>query len=220
MNTTEHDEFFKQAEYAAVNNQPNVMIKALFVSKFVDGLIRRLISRWDALPSFEIEDCVAEVLQSAFVKVSCNGRISNLGGYLWKSAFASVDTCWRKHYKGRVTKGIDVENYQDDDSVSVTENEYPDELREEIRREAVRLARSLISRIGGGQIADVMEIVIDAIDKGIYDLSPQDIGDALGISPDAVRKLQSRGFERLGREAKKEGIELPDALSSNGLWDE
>ena len=220
MKTSEQNEFFKQAEFAAVNYQPKVMIKALFVSGFIDGLVRRLVSRWKKLPSHEIEVCVAEAVLNAFIKVSGNGRISNLGGWLWKSAFNNAYMCWQKHYKGRASKNIDVENYQDADSFYTVEDEYTDERREEIRREAVRLARSLILRIGGGQIEDVMEMVIDAVDKGISDLSPQEIGDALGISPDSVRQLLSRGFNRLRREAQKDGIELPDVLSSNGLWDE
>jgi hypothetical protein len=57
-----------------------------------------------------------------------------------------------------------------------------------------------------------MTIVIDAVEHGIQDLPPDAIGNALGLSASAVRSLLSRGFERLEREARREGITLPDAV--------
>ena len=59
-----------------------------------------------------------------------------------------------------------------------------------------------------------MELMIEAVEQGIPDLSTTEIGDALGISTDSARTLLGRGFKRLNRVAREEGITLPEYLEN------
>jgi hypothetical protein len=57
-----------------------------------------------------------------------------------------------------------------------------------------------------------MEVLIDAVEKGVTDLPAAVIADTLGINEDAARTLLSRGLSRLKREAQREGISFPEDL--------
>ena len=50
--------------------------------------------------------------------------------------------------------------------------------------------------------------MLDAIEQDLMDLSPEEISEMVGLTPDTVRRLTSRGFDRLEREAKKDGLWL------------
>ena len=52
----------------------------------------------------------------------------------------------------------------------------------------------------------VMGYLIDAVEAGRWDVSNQEIGEALGLTNDTVRTSLSRGFRRLNRLAQEEGI--------------
>ena len=210
-------DLLKAARKAAENKQPDGMIEALTISGFLDGLVGQLSYKWDALPRFEIEECVAQAVDSAYAAISNGRRVANLGGWLWKVAYNKASDCWHQDYAQRTSS--DFKRLPDADRLSDTERARLEELQDRKRREAIRLARELLPRIGHGQIIDVMEIVIDAVEKGIPDIPPTEIGAALGISPDAARTLLSRGYSRLEREARREGIEFPDHLSSDAYED-
>ena len=216
---TINEQLFERAREAAENKQPDVMIENLFLSKFIDGLVRRLSSKWYALPQFEIVECVAVAVDSAYEAISGGRRITNLGGWLWKVAHKKAHDRWVDDYQSRQS-GTDVEGLRAGEHLSESERAKHDAQQELVRREAIRLARSLLPKIGGGQIASVMEIVIDAVEQNVPDLSAADIGDALEISHDAARSLLSRGFNRLEREARREGIEFPEVLVDNDYGDE
>ncbi len=68
------------------------------------------------------------------------------------------------------------------------------------------MARELLPRIGYGQVVDVMEILIDAVENELPDLPAADIAEQLDISAAAARTLVSRGLKRLRRLADQEGV--------------
>ena len=82
------------------------------------------------------------------------------------------------------------------------------------------MARELIPRIGDGQIVDVMELVIDAAAQRLPDLPAASIGESLGISEGAARKLVSRGLKRLRREAERAGVTMPTDIPETQMTDE
>ena len=80
------------------------------------------------------------------------------------------------------------------------------DLAEAHRKEAIRIARGLLPRIGQGQVVDVMEVLIDAAENGLPDLPASSIAEQVGISENAARTLVSRGLQRLRRLVEEEGI--------------
>lgn len=209
------EDLFEIARRAAANKQPDVMIEALAGSGFLDGLVRRLEVKWDALPRSEIEECVAQAVDSAYAAIAARRKVANLGGWLWKAADNTANDSWRNDYAHRTSNEAGLGHLVGEEHLSDTERVDQDQQAEFRRGEAIRLARSLLPRIGQGQIINVMELVIDAVEQGVPDLSPADIGEAIGITPDAARTLLNRGFSRLRREARCEGIELPEDLDDN-----
>jgi DNA-directed RNA polymerase specialized sigma24 family protein len=202
----------QMATAAAARGEPIEMIEALMASGVLSGLMRRLQRQWSRLPSAEIDDCVAVAVDSAFAAVSGGKTVRNLGAWLWKVAANTAQERWQAEYSGRTRGETEIgelaAEYSEDDGRRA-EREALDDLR---RAEAIRLARELLPRIGGGQVVAVTELVIDAAAQGLPDLPASEIADALGISEGSARKLVSRGLQRLRREAERAGVEMPDEL--------
>ncbi len=77
---------------------------------------------------------------------------------------------------------------------------------DEKRAQAITRARDLLPKLGQKNIQDVMSLVIDAVEAGREDLPSREIAEALGLQPATVRTLKMRGFERLARVAREEGL--------------
>jgi DNA-directed RNA polymerase specialized sigma24 family protein len=194
------------AKRAAANKQPDEMIVALATSHYFDGLKSRLWRNWHGrMPESELDECIAVAVDSAYDAVRQGRSIGNLGAWLWKAASNRASDCWREEYASH--SDVEIEGLKEAEPID--DGGIDDGLAEHRRAEAIRLARRLLPRIGQGQIVEVMELVINAVEQGIEDLPPAAIAATLGLSEPAVRSLLSRGFERLAREARREGIELP-----------
>jgi len=202
-------EYFEVAKQAAARGEPHRMLEALALSGFLDGLVRSLNTKWDRMPEDEVKDCIALAVDSAYQAIFQGRSVRDLAAWLWKAADNTVNDRWNDYYQARAP-------VEAADSVAAVDQNPHDEaaaqLAEHRRAEAIRLARQLIPRIGQGQVVAVMGVVIDAVEQGIPDLPHAAIADALGLTEPAVRSLLSRGFDRLAREARREGIELPDDL--------
>ena len=205
--------FLEKAQQAVNRGDVVEMLEALTASRYLDGLARRLQSKWSgSLPSSEVDECIAESVDAACAAVAGGRPIRSLGAWLWKSADKIADDKWRSDHDRRV-------EFDEGNVPGTLETEETDSERErrqgleELRRkEGIRLARELLPRIGGGQILDVMELVIDAAEDRLPDLPASAIAEALGISQSAARTLVSRGMKRLRRLAEEEGVEAPTDL--------
>ncbi len=204
-------EFLEVARQAAAAGQPDRMLEALVASGFLDGLTRRLENDWRGrLPRPEIEDCVAIAVDRAYDAVARGRPVRNLGAWIWKAASNKAVDRWNDDYELRAV--VEFDSLVDRRADPEVDPDSEQRLAEFRAKEAVRVARLLLPRIGQGQIVDVMTLVIDAVEQGLEDLSPSAIGETLALSASAVRSLLSRGFERLEREARREGITLPEAV--------
>ena len=200
----------KSAQEAADRGDVLAMLEALATSGYLEGLTRRLQKKWgDSLPGYVVDDCVAEAVDAAFATLSQDGTIQSLGAWLWKSADRIASDRWRFDYSLR-------SNCNDDTLPSVQVNREAELARErlleleEIRHgEAIRIARRLLPLVGGGQLRDVMELLIDAAEDRLPDLPASSIAQGLGISNNAARALVSRGLKRLGQLAELERVESP-----------
>ena len=204
----------QEALQAAKDHRPDRMLEALAMSGFLDGLTRLLDGQWGQMHRMDIEDCIAKAVDEAYNAISQGRKIRNLGGWLWKAANNKTHDLWKKDFEFRDSNFRDFERIASTSESSLTdeEREKRDKLAEFHREEAIRLARRLLPKIGKGQVVSVMELVIDAVEQGVPDLSASDIGDTLGITADAARTLLGRGFTRLYRVAREEGITLPEDI--------
>ena len=85
-------------------------------------------------------------------------------------------------------------------------------LPEDRRLEAIELARRLIPRLGQDSVQSVMRRILDAIEDGVPSITTADLAMATGMTEDGVRQCRSRGFRRLERIVRDEGLEPPSPV--------
>lgn len=197
-----------------------VMLEALAASGFLDGLVRRLQRQWSALPPNELDECIAQAVDAAFAAVSSGTTVRDLGAWLWKTAQNKAQDRWQSEYAVRSPDASALDGHTAPDPEHEAERARRDQREDATRAEAIRIARELIPRIGDGQIVDVMELVIDAAAQRLPDLPAASIGESLGISEGAARKLVSRGLKRLRREAERAGVTMPTDIPETQMTDE
>ena len=211
----------ERAQKAVNRGDPAEMLEALTASGYLDGLRRRLQADWGrSLPPSEVDECIAQAVDTAFASVFNGRNIRNLGSWLWKVAKNIADDKWQSDYAYRSKFDEDRIPAEPDTEETDRESEKRQELKEVRRKEAIRIARGLLPQVGEGQVRDVMELVIDAVEDGLPDLPASSIAEALGIKKNAARTLVSRGLKRLRRLAKQEGVEIPTDLPETDMNEE
>ena len=209
----------ERAQEAANRGDPFKMLEALAASRYLDGLRRRLQKQWGALPWSEVDECIAQAVDAACAAVFEGRRIGILGAWLWKAARNIADDKWQSDYSRR--HSADPASLgRMEPSETFSEAEERRALGETRRREAIRIARELLPRIGQGQVVPVMEVLIDAAENGLPDLPASSIAEQVGISESAARTLVSRGLKRLRRLAGQEGVGAPINLPDTDTDDD
>lgn len=196
-------------------NQGDVVeaLRVLDGSRYLDGLVRRLSKEWrGSLPTFEIEDCIAEAVDSVCAAASGGTEIRSLGAWLWKCSMNKANDKWRVDYSRR----RDIETATADCRTEPSETDEERRAREgleDARRDAgIRVARKLLPEFGEGQLRDVMELVIAAVEDELPDLPAAFIAESLGIQENAARALLSRGLRRLRKLTNEMDAEFPEDL--------
>ena len=91
-----------KAGEAAARRDPAGMLEALFESRFLDGLCRRLRKQWGHhIPPAEIDDCVAVAVDAAYEAAARGKSAKELGAWLWKVASNTANDRWRNEYRNR-----------------------------------------------------------------------------------------------------------------------
>lgn len=202
------------AQAAAAARDAIGMVEALHASGYLAGLKRMLQAKWSRLPAADVDDSVAEAVVEAYAAVSNRRKVGNLGAWLWKAADNIAKDRWDRDHA--VMRQVDEASERaGDPELRPDERRDLDALAEHRRAEAVRLARQLLGAVGHGQVREVMEMVIDAVEAGEPDLSAEVVADTLGISKAAARALMSRGIDRLKTAARTQGIEFPEDIPSD-----
>lgn len=198
-------QLLERAQEAVNRSDPVRMLEALTASRYLDGLRRRLQVQWgSSLPPTEVDECVAQAVDAACAAAFKSRRISSLGSWLWKAADNTANDKWKHDYSHR----REIDSAVLEAAGDSLEGEERRSLAEAHRREAIRIARRLLPRIGQGQVILVMEVLIDAAENRLPDLPASAIAEQVGITDHAARTLVSRGLKRLRRLAEEEGIEL------------
>jgi RNA polymerase sigma factor (sigma-70 family) len=206
----------ERAKQAALAGDATVFVEALFNSRLPDALTWRLRSQ---LPEDDVAAVIAEGITSAYAALRDRGDRIDLGSWLSKVCYNKTRARYASRKKVTFLEPADLER----ESVRRTPFTPPDlqfeqaeheETAARRRIEAIQIARNLLPRIGEDNIQRVMSVVLDAVEQGSVDLSYSEIADAVGLTEATVQRLVSRGFERLEREAKRDGLwlDLSDVL--------
>lgn len=215
-------EELERAKDAAASGNPEGAIAALHGGSYLKGLTIDIKNKWSSLPGEDVEDAVAEAVQTFFFSVKDGKVVSNVGAYLWKAADNGANKVHEKRDREK-TRGEKLEVLHEGYSPSVhresafwraeAENEESEERdQERSLADAVAVTRRLLPRLGQVNMQRVMAYVIEAIEEDPYliDLPNSEIAEALGMSVDAAKQSKSRGFRQLTRIAKEEGLVAED----------
>jgi DNA-directed RNA polymerase specialized sigma24 family protein len=180
---------------------------AIAASHVPDGLIARLRRRWPGMDEDTIYGAVTTAVDSLFAKLSGGGVVSSPLAYLWKAGFNQLN-------KTRDRREQEVE-YDDDNENHVQAEVDASDRRDRLRAEALRFARSLLPRLGEQNLQRVMGFIFECVEQREFHVDNETISKATGLSVPSVRRLKSRGFQRLRREAEREGIELGEQFDAD-----
>jgi DNA-directed RNA polymerase specialized sigma24 family protein len=190
------------------------MVIALYQSGILDGITRGVRARWSRLSPDEVDDVVAAGVAGLYVAVHGGKKVLDVGAYLWKAInYQAADA----HRLGQIEQHCDSASVQEYAECLWDYGDAGEVRRDELRAQAIGIARTLLPQLGQANVRAVMEFVIDAVEAGDIHVSNQEIADALGLPPHSVRTLLSRGFQRLQRVVRKAGlISLERELTSIG----
>lgn len=176
------------------------VLRQLFENGFVDGLIRRLDHAWSSLDRGSIEDAVDEAILALYDALADRRTVGSPEAYVFKVAKV------RAQVRHEEIVGRDD---QHDFEAAEEDNDLPSGPgNADLRGEALRVARRLLPRLGQTNVQRVMGMVLDAVEADVVDITPAEIAEALGLSSGTVRQALHRGFRRLERVARDEGLQL------------
>jgi DNA-directed RNA polymerase specialized sigma24 family protein len=201
----------ERAKQAAMSGDIATFMEALFSSRLPDALTWRLRKQ---LPDDDVDAIVAEGIGSTYEALQTRGAKIDLAAWLSKTCYNKARARYATRKNVVTEDPLDVERRSKLDRAQLAppitraEQEEAEERSANRRIDAIKLARTLLPRIGEDNIQKVMSVVLDAIEQDLMDLPPEEISEMVGLTPGTVRRLISRGFERLEREAKQDGLWL------------
>lgn len=211
----QQDEALKRAQDAAAAGDPVGTMDNLYQSFYLDGITKRLRARWGRLSAEDVKDAVAEGVNALYVSVMDGKKVLDIKGYIWKAADNKANDRDRLQQIEWTMPPEDLDRVTSR-AHPAAEDEYiyggvriedPDPAI--ARARAISAARRLLPSLGGERIQQVMGYIFDAIEAEQLHIPNSEIEEALGLSNETVRQCRSRGFRRLEREGRKEGLVLP-----------
>jgi len=196
-------EYLEKAIDAAKAGDLRTALEALYLGHILDGLYRRLRKKWGKHSDDEIHDALAQALVQLLEKVVEGEQVLSPVAYLIKVSDGIASNAW-KHNKRY--SDVEIDRLR---SPEINSNETPDDVdTNEITKQALTIARSFLPRLGQENVQSVMEYIFDAVERGVEDVSNQEIGDALSLSQAVVRQSKVRGWQRLERVAEESGYHI------------
>jgi DNA-directed RNA polymerase specialized sigma24 family protein len=190
-----------KAQAAADIGDAKEMFIELAQSSLLEGFERQFASRYRNLVVEDIHDVIGSSTDEIYARVSKGEKITAIHSYLWKI----IDRRLSKLQKQRQLysmKDVDLIEGWSSSTKSDQERQAVDKQRDEI----IAIAERLIPRLGLTNAQNVMKYVFGAIKNGAQDIPSQEIGDALGLTPNHVRQCLKRGFDRLTRIFKEDHL--------------
>ncbi len=222
-----------RARAAAAAGDAVATIKALYEAPVFDGFVRKMRAKWRFLGG-DADLVVSDAVYALYNQIQRGHRVDSLPGFLWKvgNRIASQrydDLQIREEAEGayaqlRGIRPLARGQRREDAAELIAQPDDGDDdayrgRRDRKRAEALRIARAVLTRLGHVNAQRVIAYVLDAVEAERPDVSYQEIADALGLTTEAVRKAWGRGFSRLERIVRDEGLVPTDFVvaSKEGL---
>ena len=203
------DGALQKARDAAKAGNPMGMVEALYLSHTLDGILRRLQAKWPHIVPDELDFAVADAVDVLYQAIGRGEKMFDIVSYLWKVADRNASDYHQLRQREMTRAPADMELIPDEHQ-EPTDEVTQEIMREERRRQAIALARNLLPRLGQQNAQSVMGYIIDAAEADRQHVPNAEIAEALGLNSDTVRACLSRGFRRLKRIAREEGIVMRD----------
>ena len=185
---------------AAAESDPVRFFELLYQTHLPDGLVHRLGAKWPAI-RVDVVDIVSDAIRATYEAAASGRRIADPGAYIFKVADNKAAD---RDAQCRLERGMDPEQL---DLLEARQDVGADGAsRDELRAEAIRRARGLLPLVGHEKTQQVMGYLIDAVEAGRPDVPNQELVEVFGFSPETVRQCKSRGWKRLSRVAREQGV--------------
>lgn len=205
----------ERATEAAKKKDPVEFLSAVAESHFIDGATGRLQSQYPGLDPDSLHEVISGAIDQFYEEVSAGGVVRRPVTWLWKSikgrAFDLIYRTWAEEvptdpsHLSTATETVRPSSILDEvlEGVEVDEDDVPEER---IRALALQVARRLLPQLGQQNVQAVMAYLFEAVEQGVEDVTNEEIGEALGLELDTVRYSKSRGWKRLERIVRDQGI--------------
>lgn len=196
-------EYLDNAIQATKSGDIRAALEMLYLGHILDGLYRRLRKKWGKLSEDEIHESLAQAIVQLIEKVIEGEEVSKPVSYLIKVSDGIAYNIWKgneQYSEKEIDKLSLVEKNQNNTSNAIN--------YDEAMKKALSIAKNFLPKLGQENVQLVMEYILDALERGVEDITNQEIGDALNLSPDVVRQSKTRGWQRLERIAKENGYHL------------
>jgi DNA-directed RNA polymerase specialized sigma24 family protein len=183
-------------------------IRALLDSGYPNRLIegRVLADRYSRVPREVRAEAVAEGVAALHDAINKGTPVPRPGGYVLKVADRVCAQEQRLQERQASSDGLLDRDLLDARAPWADTEDAA--VRARRRSAALRLARSMLPRLGQQRAQEVMAYLFDAVENGAVDVPSQQIAQDLDMSDDVVRQSLSRGFRRLARLASDEGLDV------------
>ena len=180
----QQEELLQQAKEAAASGNPGRMLEALHGSFALDGLTRRIASKWQKLSRDEVDFILAEAVDILYLALRDGRKVFNLVAYLWKTSNPKACDYYRTKQN---EKPLTPDEWEHISNQSTEIEESPDNSAtelgwEEKRPRVIAVVRSLLPRLGQHNAQAVMTYILDALSSDCMDISNVEIAEALGLS--------------------------------------
>ena len=189
---------------AGKSGDPAAMVRHLFNSRVLDKLAFKVHRDFfGRLSRSDIDDCLAEAVADAFSALQRGEKIQAIVSYLLKATKnMAIDLAQNAPIS------IEAEHENELSPISESRTQLERKARDLLKQKALAHARSLLPQIGQENIQRVMEVILDAVEHDIVDLTDLRIAELTGLQEETVRRLKNRALQRLGRLAKDAGFNL------------
>lgn len=185
--------------------------KYLFESRFIDGAVSCIGQDFNHA---DAEDSVAEAVADVCLAIRSGRRVREPAAYVLAAArHRAADKAMEKR-PGQLAEDGDIDGSDEDGPGRAARTDGPSRRswredeeahRDELRRQGLAVARSLLPQLGP-RVKEVMAYLLDAIEAGYAHVPHEQIAEDLGLSADTVRVVVHRGFSGLTRLARQLGL--------------
>lgn len=225
-----------EAKVAGTKGDDRLMVKNLVESRLLAGLHHRLAAKISArsgrrCDEDDVDDALDLAVTNLFSTLSMGWRVSDIGAFLYRAAERRAVDLHRRRRETSISDPstltakagaddsiLDKLAREDDQMFAVGD---PDAGAAARRKSGLKIVRRLLPEMKLARSQQVIEYILDAMADGVEDISDEKIGEALGITTEAVRKARERGFARLKKLAIKHGYStgalecIPDRSDDN-----